>query len=166
MPTVRLRALGLLAGVLLALAGCGGSSSSSSTAKSTPSTASTTTSTPAGGSQAALAAAATAAGSIVGTSGPLLATLHATTHQPKVNAAWPIHVAAYENSAPASASISYEYLFGGAVVARRSHYTFTGHFSDIIRWPATAVGYQLTFRAVVTSGSSVVNLDYPVQVGT
>jgi hypothetical protein len=164
-PTVRLRALGLLAGALLALAGCGSSSSpsSSSTAASTPST---TASTPAAGSQSGLASAAAAAGSIVGTSGPLLATLHATTHQPKVNQAWPIHVAAYENSKPASASISYEYLFGGAVVAHRSHYTFTGHFSDIIRWPASAVGYQLTFRAVVTSGSSVVNLDYPVQVST
>jgi hypothetical protein len=60
--------------------------------------------------------------------------------------------------------VSYEYLFGGQVVAHRSHYTFTGHFSDIFRWPSSAVGYPLTFRAVIVAGGQTVNLDYPVQV--
>ena len=70
-----------------------------------------------------------------------------------------------QGSQPANATIVYEYLYGGAVVAHRSHYTFTGHFHDTLRWPSSAVGYPLTFRAVVTSGGATVNLDYPVQVG-
>ena len=60
--------------------------------------------------------------------------------------------------------MSYEYLFGGQVVAHRSHYTFTGHFSDIFKWPSSAVGYPLTFRAVIVSDGATINLDYPVQV--
>lgn len=62
------------------------------------------------------------------------------------------------------ASVEYEYLFGGQVVARRSHYTFIGHFSDVFRWPSTAVGYPLTFRAVIVSDDTTINLDYPVRV--
>jgi hypothetical protein len=60
--------------------------------------------------------------------------------------------------------VSYEYLFGGQVVAHRSHYTFTGHFSDIFQWPSSAVGYPLTFRAVIVSEGVTIDLDYPVQV--
>ena len=57
-----------------------------------------------------------------------------------------------------------EYLFAGQVVARRSHHTFIGHFSDVSVWPSSAVGYPLTFRAVVVSGGVTIDLDYPVQV--
>ena len=60
--------------------------------------------------------------------------------------------------------MSYEYLFDGQVVARRSHYTFTGHFSDVFMWPSSAVGYPLTFRAVIVSEGATIDLDYPVQV--
>jgi hypothetical protein len=77
---------------------------------------------------------------------------------------WPIHITVTASGSPAKASVIYEYLFGGQVVAHRSHYTFTGHFADTLNWPASAVGYQLTFRAVVVSGAVTVNLDYPVQV--
>lgn len=62
------------------------------------------------------------------------------------------------------ASVSYEYMFGGAIVAHRSHYTFTGHFSDVFLWPAQAVGYPLTFRAVIVSEGATIDLDYPVRV--
>jgi hypothetical protein len=63
-----------------------------------------------------------------------------------------------------TATVSYEYLYGAQVVARRSHYRFVGDFSDIFIWPVAAVGYPLTFRAVVVSGGTTINLDYPVQV--
>jgi hypothetical protein len=92
------------------------------------------------------------------------ATLHAGSHHPAVNRAWPLHFTVTRAGAPVKASVSYEYLFGGVVVAHRSHYIFTGHFSDVFQWPATAVGYPLTFRAVIVSGGATINLDYPVQV--
>jgi hypothetical protein len=60
--------------------------------------------------------------------------------------------------------VSYEYLLGSKVVAHRSHYAFTGHFSDVFTWPSSAVGYPLTLRAVIVSEGVTVNLDYPVQV--
>jgi hypothetical protein len=86
------------------------------------------------------------------------------THNPRVNRAWPLSFSVSRGTQPARASVSYEYLFAGQVVARRSHYTFTGHFADVFMWPAQAVGYPLTFRAVIASGTSTINLDYPVQV--
>jgi hypothetical protein len=100
----------------------------------------------------------------MGFSGGVTATLHADTHHPKVEAPWPIRFTVSSGGRPARASVSYEYLFGGQVVAHRSHYTFTGHFSDVFKWPASAVGYPLTFRAVIVSGAKTIDLDYPVQV--
>jgi hypothetical protein len=94
------------------------------------------------------------------------ATLHAGTHQPIVERPWPIHFTVTRGGQAAKASVSYEYLFGGQVVAHRSHYTFTGHFSDVFKWPSTAVGYPLTFRAVIVSNGTTIDLDYPVQVIT
>ncbi len=96
----------------------------------------------------------------------MTATLHAGIHHPKVNSPWPIHFIVTREGRPVRASVSYEYLFGGQVVARRSHYTFTGHFSDVSMWPPSAAGYPLTFRAVIVSGGVTINLDYPVQVST
>jgi hypothetical protein len=71
-----------------------------------------------------------------------------------------------QGGAPLAASVSYEYLLAGAVVARRSHYVFNGHFSDVFMWPSSAVGYPLTFRAVIARGAVTINLDYAVQVTT
>ncbi len=92
--------------------------------------------------------------------------MHAGTHQPRVERPWPIHFTVIRGGQAGKASVSYEYLFGGQVVAHRSHYTFTGHFSDVFKWPATAVGYPLTFRAVIVSNGTTIDLDYPVQVST
>lgn len=98
-------------------------------------------------------------------SGTLVARLHAPTHHPKANRAWPIRItAATPAGAPVRAEVRYQYLFNGKVVARRSHYRFRGTFRDTITWPPTAVGYRLTFRAVVTSAIGARNLDYWVEV--
>jgi hypothetical protein len=94
----------------------------------------------------------------------VVATLHAGTHAPRVNRPWPIAFTVTRGGRAAHASVSYEYLFAGSVVARRSHYTFTGRFADTFLWPASAVGYALTFRAVVVCGATTVDLNYPVQV--
>jgi hypothetical protein len=178
-----------LAVIALVLAGCGKSSSSTtgsstgkpastaSTAATTSksaSTASTTTAQPSTTSTSAsttptsatvTVAPATASTLVVsGTAGGTVATLHASTHTPTVGRPWPLRFTVTRGRAPAKAAVQYEYLFGGQVVARRSHYTFTGHFSDVFQWPSTAVGYPLTFRAVVLSEGATINLDYPVQV--
>jgi hypothetical protein len=154
--------------VVLLLVGCGQSSSGKSTQTSTAKTASTRTQQEATGASKLphppVSSSAGAPGIVVGSAGGVTATLHAGTHHPKVGAPWPIRFRVSSGGRPARASVSYEYLFGGQVVAHRSHYTFTGHFSDVFKWPSSAVGYPLTFRAVIGSGGKTINLDYPVQV--
>jgi hypothetical protein len=164
-------AVGPVAAALL-VAGCGGSSKSSTTG-STPShatstqaiaTSHTTSTAPSAPAQAVSATSGAASRTVSASSGGVTASLQADTHAPKVEASWPIHFIVTRGGAPVTASVSYEYLFSGQVVAHRSHYTFKGHFSDVFKWPASAVGYPLTFRAVIASGGVTINLDYPVQV--
>jgi hypothetical protein len=166
----RARRLLTLCPVLAALlvAGCGGSSKSSAT-KSTP-THSTSTQQ-AASSQTTSTTSATppvtvpaGSHSVDVSSAGVTASLRAGTHSPKVEAPWPIHFTVTRGGQPVAASVSYEYMLGGQVVAHRSHYTFKGHFSDIFKWPASAVGFPLTFRAVIVAGGVTINLDYPVQV--
>lgn len=154
--------------VVLLMVGCGQSSGGKSTQTSIPKTASTRTQQAATGVSTvphpSVSSSAGAPGTVVGSSGGVSATLHAGTHHPKVGVPWPIRFRVSSGGRPARASVIYEYLFGGQVVAHRSHYTFTGHFSDVFKWPSSAVGYPLTFRAVISSEGKTINLDYPVQV--
>jgi hypothetical protein len=154
----------LLTGTLPAA--CGGSSkpgagstgtSSTSTSVSTSTTASTSTSGAVTGSE-------TAPGVVRATAGGVSATMHASSHSPRVNVPWPVSFVVTKAGAPAQAKVVYEYMFGGSVVAKRSNYTFTGHFDDHFIWPGSAVGYPLTFRAVITAGGQTLFLDYPVKV--
>lgn len=151
-----------IAAVLLT-AGCGSSSKGTSTQSSTGAPTAQLTA-PTSHSQPPSPAAPAVAGTVTGAAGGVSASLHAGTHHPKVNHAWPIRFTVTRGGQPVRASVSYEYLFAGQVVARRSHYTFNGHFSDIFRWPSSAVGYPLRFRAVIVSTGGTINLDYPVQV--
>lgn len=104
------------------------------------------------------------AGVVRASSGAITATMQASSHHPRVNRPWPVSFAVTRAGQPVKAQVRYEYLFAGQVVAHRSHYTFTGTFHDVFHWPSSAVGYPLTLRAVVSSGSVMLNLDYPVQV--
>jgi hypothetical protein len=90
--------------------------------------------------------------------------MRAGTHKPRVGRPWPVHFRVTRAGSPAKASVGYEFLLAGQVVARRSHYTFTGSFSDIVVWPSQSLGYPLTFRAVIVSEDATIYLDYPVQV--
>ncbi len=92
-------------------------------------------------------------------------TLTAPNHRPVAGAPWPIVIRVRgPHGEPLRAEVRYQYLFAGAVVARRSHYRFRGTFRDTIRWPARALGIPLTFRAVVTTPLGTRRLDYPVVV--
>ncbi|HTU78427.1 MAG TPA: hypothetical protein VMF09_06680 [Solirubrobacteraceae bacterium] len=151
-----------------ALAACGGSSSKHENSTAARRTGATTTS-----SSTTASAPATAPSTPTSPGAPntvtvskegVTATLHASTHAPLVERPWPISFTVTRGGMPARASVSYEYLFGGQVVARRSHYAFDGHFSDVFHWPASAVGYPLTFRAVIGAGTVSIDLDYAVQV--
>ncbi len=101
---------------------------------------------------------------VTGSSGGLTASMHAGTHHPEVGRLWPVQFTASRSGRPVRATVTYEYAYGGQVVAVRAHHTFIGRFSDALRFPAESVGYPLTFRAVITSGGSTVTLDYPFQV--
>jgi hypothetical protein len=136
----------------LAAGGCGGSSKGGTTTSATALAAPTPTVVASGPDVVSIA---------IGTA---RAAMHASTHAPIAGRPWPIHFTVTVSGAPARASVSYQYLLAGQVVARRSHYHFDGHFSDVFVWPAAAVGYALTFRAVVETGGSTLNLDYPVKV--
>lgn len=91
--------------------------------------------------------------------------LSALGHRPVAGRPWPLVIRAYDaGGQPLAAEVRYQYLFGGAVVARRSHYRFRGTFHDRFTWPERAAGLPLTFRAVVTTPLGTRRLDYPVQV--
>lgn len=145
------------------IAACGGTKGKATTAatRATPAGAETHTTTPA----PATGSHEISAHMVAASTSALAATLHVSGgHHPRVGASWPIAFTVSRAGRPARATVSYEYLFGGAVVARRSHYSFTGSFHDVFQWPASAVGYPLTFRAVIVSDTRTLNLDYPVQV--
>jgi hypothetical protein len=64
---------------------------------------------------------------------------------------WPITVRARTAAgAPASGTVSYAFVFGGAVVARRpGGHMSGGVFHDRLEFPAQAVGYPLTVQVNV-----------------
>jgi hypothetical protein len=143
-------AASLLAGA--ALGACGGSSSPATSVH------------PAQAATEPRGAASATSNTVTQSAGGVTATLRAAGHEPTANRPWPLHFTVTRGGSPAQASVSYEYLFGGQVVARRDHYSFHGSFSDVFHWPSNAVGYPLTFRAIVVSGDARIALDYPVQV--
>jgi hypothetical protein len=154
--------LGLSATCLMLVSGCGGSSTSTSSqpAPLAPATSGAVKSSSRHTEALATSTSHTVLASVAG----VIATMHAGTHTPKVNAPWPLRFTVTRGGRPVRASVTYEFLFGGQVVARRSHYNFVGHFSDFAVWPASSVGYPLTFRAAIVAGTANIDLDFPVQV--
>jgi hypothetical protein len=90
--------------------------------------------------------------------------MRGSSHTPPVGPLWPDSFTVSSGGQPARATLEYEFLLAGAVVAHRSHYTFTGSFHDTLEWPSLAVGYPLTLRSVIRSDGATLNLDYPVKV--
>jgi hypothetical protein len=71
--------------------------------------------------------------------------------EPVAGGFWPVTVTAHSPSGvPVSATVSYTFLFGGAVVARRpGGHMHGGLFRDRLEFPAKAVGYPLTVEVIV-----------------
>lgn len=142
-------AVGALVAAVVLAAGCGGGGSAATTSPRPAKTGAATTTSPT-------------------PSRDLVATLQAPGHRPKVGN-WPIAITLRWRGSPARGHVSYEFLLGGQVVSRQpvgggQSPDFTGVFHDVIIWPASSVGYPLTFRAVVTSPHGTKLLDYPVVV--
>lgn len=118
---------------------------------------------------------------------PFVARFKASTHHPKVNAAWPITVTVRSSSGKAlRATATYQFVVGGQVVAtrqpspnsplkamctkdgtcRKTPWPFKGRFRDgTVTWPARSAGIAITFRVVVkVKGMGTKNLDYAVRV--
>jgi hypothetical protein len=144
---------------VLAGTGCGGSSGSGS-ATTAGAAATTAAASQSGIPQASSGAART----VTVTAGDVKASMRGATHTPTAGKPWPFQFTVTSGGTPAHASVSYQYLLAGQIVARRSHYTFTGQFNDVTFWPSSAVGYTLTLRAVVVTGPTTMYLDYPVRV--
>lgn len=155
-----------LCGLLIAACGGGGGSGEQSNASTTTGTSTSTATETATTTATVTAVTGTAVSPEVvrGSSGGITATLHAPTHKPHVNVPWHFSFTVTKEGEPTKAKVVYEYMFGGQVVEKRANYTFTGHFSDVSRWPAKSVGYPLTFRAVITAGEETFYLDYPIKV--
>lgn len=151
----------------LASAGCGSSPRAPAATHSSQSSMHTVTSTATSTASSQAREATASAGQSTEVSagvGGLTATMRGSTHQPRVGARWPFQLTVANKGRPARATVTYEYVFGGQVVARRAQHSFTGHFADEIEWPSSAVGYPLEFRAAIVSEGVTINLDYPVQV--
>jgi hypothetical protein len=105
---------------------------------------------------------------VKGSAGPLAATMKPPpTHQPTVNTNVPITVTATLRGKPARATAAYEFLFAGVVVSTQyprsnKHFSFTGHFSDNLVFPPSAVGEPLTLQVVIKAGGRTVHLDWAV----
>ncbi len=82
---------------------------------------------------------------------PLMVALHAPRVEPKAGGFWPIVVTARtSDGAPVDGTVSYAFLFGGSVVARRPGGQMrSGIFHDRLEFPAQAVGYPLTVQVIV-----------------
>lgn len=95
--------------------------------------------------------------SAVQTSSSTRATASLTVHlqtpasQPKAGSTWPITVSAHSASGkPVNGTVSYAFLFGGAVVARRpGGHMSSGVYHDRLEFPAQALGYPLTLEVIV-----------------
>lgn len=101
----------------------------------------------------------------VAKAGTLSVVLHAPTTEPKVGVGWPITVEAHTPAGkPVNGTVSYAFIFGGAVVARRPGGQMReGVFHDHLEFPAQAVGYPLTLEVIVEGEGSRGSTRRPVK---
>jgi hypothetical protein len=114
------------------------------------------------------ASALAAAQTLTASSGSLKATMKPPpTHRPKINTNVWITVTATLSGKPAHATAKYQFLFAGAVVGTQyplfnPHFSFTGHFTDNLVFPPSAVGEPLTLRVLIGAGGRTVHFDWSI----
>ena len=99
------------------------------------------------------------------------ATLHAPTHTPRVNTAWPITIRATDlQGHPIRARLTMRFLFAGVPVGKVDNgrvYSFVGTWREKkgqeIKFPPASRGQRLTFQALVTARGHTIKLYYWVQ---
>jgi hypothetical protein len=146
--------------VTLALTTCGGSSKSTTTQTRTAiSTSTTTTSAP---------TTTTTGGSPSVRTGPVRGTLSGQNHAPKMGKPWRYSARVTDAAGhPLSGTVDIEFVYGGQVVGHDTpptHPIRNGRWQDTLKFPATAVGQPLTFRAVVHTSLGSITLDWPITV--
>jgi hypothetical protein len=96
------------------------------------------------------------------------AALTAQNHAPVVGRPWPYSVSATDaRGTPLSGTVDIEFVFGGAVVGHDtppSHPITNGHWGDVLKFPAQAVGLPLIVRVVVHTRLGSATLDWSVKV--
>jgi hypothetical protein len=96
------------------------------------------------------------------------AQLTAANHHPVVNKNWPITVTVTSLSGkPIAATLSLNVVtpgFGTYQVDNGKVYHFVGRHHENVTWPASAVGFQLKFQAVVTANGQTTILLWPLTV--
>jgi hypothetical protein len=102
------------------------------------------------------------------TTGPVRGALHGANHTPSANRYWSYSVRVTDAGGhPLSGTVEIEFVFGGQVVGRDTpptHPVKNGHWQDKLKFPPTAVGAPLTFRAVVHTQAGTITLDWPITV--
>jgi len=124
------KAAGALAALALGLTACGSSHSGSTS--SVTSASSTSRSAPS-----------------------LVVSVSTPSSEPVAGGFWPITVRAHSASgAPVDGTVSYAFLFGGSVVARRpGGHMSGGVYHDRLEFTAQSVGYPLTLQVNVLAGN-------------
>jgi hypothetical protein len=103
----------------------------------------------------------------------LRVTISSPTHQPRVNAPWPVRVTATNAAGePVAGTLTMLVLFAGAPVAKidQGHvYHFDGSWQErpgkAITWPASSQGMPLTFQVVVRADGITVRKNWEITVG-
>ncbi len=167
MIQIRMTSAALLVATLLGLclAGCGGAAKPRTVSRSTTATQATgSTTTP---TQPAEGTTGPSPRSAV-TTGPVRATLRGENHAPVVNRNWSYTVSATDASGhPLEGTVLSEFVFAGQVVGRETpptHPLKRGRFTDVLQFPARALGIPLTFQTVVRTRLGSVTLGWPVRV--
>jgi hypothetical protein len=92
-------------------------------------------------------------------------TPHIANHRPIVNKKWPVELTVTKGRTKLSGTVSYEFLFEGAVVSHQAGHRFTrGIYRDTMLFPSQAVGQPLTLRILVTVKSyGTEHIDWSVE---
>lgn len=134
----------------LALAACGGGGHGQGSGGNTPAT---SPATAASGRHAHVTQTSTRASEAAPNA--LVVGLQAPSTSPKASGLWPITVTAHTASgARVNGTVSYAFLLGGSVVARRPAIPGKmrgGVYHDKLEFPPAAVGYPITLEVIVTS---------------